>query len=222
MRIIFAYAVEFPEAMAAMREHYPAAEFHRLDTETAYFELLAGAWDASRPFSLVEQDNLVRAGLLEELWACPNPHCGFPYRMGGGGFNAAWGCTKFSAELIEATDGIWEYIAEHGHEVPFQSPTGDPRHWLSLDGRWAYAATRIFNCGSICTHWPAIPHLNPDYQRPGVTPEQDAATSPHPPVHRCGNGHACHCHHGEGHSCPIRESPGGTSGALVHNMGRFG
>ncbi|MDE2097959.1 MAG: hypothetical protein KGL39_11970 [Patescibacteria group bacterium] len=221
MRVIFPYTKEYPEAIEALKRCYPQAELCRLEGDTAYFELMASVWTAGEETALVEHDIVVRPGALEELSACPNPYCGYAYRIGEG-FNAAWGCTKFSAELIRATQTIWRWIVDQAEAIPIKSRTEDPRHWFNLDSRFAWIAERAFGAGTHCIHYPAVVHLHPDYVPAGMTAFEDAEASPNPAPHHCWKGHVCRCaHHGDGHACPIRTSKGGTAGGWAHNLGSF-
>lgn len=93
-----------PLTEQALARYAPDAEMHYVGTRhDAYRELLEEAWAARESFLVVEHDIEIRAGLVEELDACPEPWCAAPYVVGSdpnGFIESSLGCTRFSAELL--------------------------------------------------------------------------------------------------------------------------
>lgn len=117
MRVIVPYTVPGPRierglhplCEAALAKRAPQAEMFDLgERHDAYRELLEECWADGRAFLLIEHDIEIRAGVVEELEACPEPWCSFAYAIGWppGLIDSSLGCTRFSAELLAATPSL--------------------------------------------------------------------------------------------------------------------
>ena len=104
LRVIFPHTVPHPLAEAALLRHAPQAEWVDVSAHhEAYYTLLGRLWEDGRPFLVIEHDVEIRAGLVDELAACPEVWCAFQYAGPGGGMlGTSLGCTRFGAALLEA------------------------------------------------------------------------------------------------------------------------
>ena len=156
MRIVVPFAKLWDETKAALEADGRAAEYHYVGgSPTAYFELLQSVWAQGEAFTVIEQDIVPYVGAIAALEACSQPWCGFAYSMGGS-MEAALGCTRFSDELVKDNPGVIDAIAQ----LPFDGIT-DRRHWGRLDSRLAQVLHDQLGL-TMCVHWPAVGHLNPD------------------------------------------------------------
>jgi hypothetical protein len=114
----------------------------------AYWRLLKRLWQDNKSFVLIEHDILPWPGAIEELRQCPGSWCAYSYDQCGIGLYHSFGCTKFSAGLIEELPDIW---------------TRMNRHWSQLDQQFEWLA---FQAGIRPHHHrPAVIHLH-DYSEP--------------------------------------------------------
>jgi hypothetical protein len=110
LRVVCPYTEFHPLAEAVLKRHAPQAEYFYVgQTDQSYFNLLAEVWAAGCGFLLVEHDIEIRAGVVREARACPEPWCTWPYS--GPGWSdpagdALWyeslGCVRFSTQLLAA------------------------------------------------------------------------------------------------------------------------
>ncbi len=214
---------QFPAAAEAARMYAgPGLREVTLDEPDAYWRLLKSMWAEGHTFVLLEHDIVIEEGVIADLLACPGWFCGRAYLMMGAAFGAAFGCTKFDARLIALYPNAWDDIVACHDQMPgaYFRPGEGPTHWRSLDSRFAWLLQRIYGFGIQCTHWPAIPHLNPTFMA-GRDPYEAARQSPHPRPHHCIQGHPCRCLLGaEQHPCPARSNLDG-SGVIVHTQPRL-
>lgn len=113
-----------------------------LPDDDAYRRLLRDLWQAQRTVVLVEQDIVPWYGAIEELYRCMGEWCSCAYRYRGGyGIYHGLGCTKVSAELMQATPGLWDA----------------PGHWSEMDRRLYFAAREVGQ--EPHPHRPPVLHL---------------------------------------------------------------
>jgi hypothetical protein len=108
---------------------------HHRECEDVYFDTVAALWSGGEDFMLIEHDIEIRAGVVEELAACPEPWCLFPFP--GPGFSAeggnlltiSLGCTRFRSELLAAQPDLMGAV--DGRCQVHRS--GSTRDWHRLD-----------------------------------------------------------------------------------------
>lgn len=147
-----------PETERLLRLNVPGStpvdwrEITRGD-DTAYWRLLTEAWAAPGPTLIIEQDVGIRAGLIEELAACPEPWCGFGYPLDKGAMPpCCLGCTRFTAALKHAEPDLLDVVGE---------VTGDglpARDWRRLDVRTSDELRR--RGYSMHVHQPPVRHFH--------------------------------------------------------------
>jgi hypothetical protein len=143
-----------PLCERALAKYAPDAEMHYLGTRhDAYRDLLEEAWAGGEGFLVVEHDIEIRAGLVDELEACPEPWCAVPYVVGSdpnGFIESSLGCTRFSTALLAA--------------VPAAISGLPVRDWRQLD---CELSPRLRTAGYVPhVHLPAVPHHH-RYPAPG-------------------------------------------------------
>lgn len=124
--VVCPYTTIHPDTAAALADI--AVRYVEMVDDTSYYRLLADLWAAGDTFVVVEHDIVVRPGVADELMACPEDWCGFPYRFLGGLHNGL-GCAKFSARLLAEHPNV---IADTSEE---HTPTHPRNHWCNLDDR---------------------------------------------------------------------------------------
>ena len=163
----------------------------------------------------MERDIVLREGAIEDLQGCPGAWCGFTYLIMGCAFSAAFGFTKFDSRLINAYPNVWTDMIDEYPNMPPAFQGGGPKHWRCLDSRFLWMMQRVYGFGVICSHWPALVHLNTTMLG-DRDPYELAKASPNPAPHTCWKGHFCRCLLGfTGHSCPARSGLD-DSGVVVH------
>ncbi len=128
--ILVPYTRLHPATARLLNRHAPGYVRVRLDPgdDTAYWALLAKTWREPGDLLIVEQDVGIRAGVVEELAACREPWCGFPYPIGAR-LLVCLGCTRFTAELKAAEPDLLDAVGE-------DATGGLPaRVWQRLDVR---------------------------------------------------------------------------------------
>lgn len=134
MRVVCPFTTFHPLCERALDLYAPDAErWHLNEHANAYHKLLANVWADGEAFLIVEHDIEIRAGVVEELEACPEPYCLFPYVGPGGNdlLTRSMGCTRFSAELIAAHPTVFSDLADRDGET-------SPRFWKRIDAEVAY------------------------------------------------------------------------------------
>lgn len=128
-----------PEAVRLLAEHAPTgAEITRAEIDpanpSAYARVLVQAWEQPGDLIIIEHDIGIRAGVIEELTACDQPWCGFPYPIGEQ-LLVCLGCTRFTAHLKASLPGLMGDAAAVGTEQDGGGvPAGD---WRRMDVRIA-------------------------------------------------------------------------------------
>lgn len=130
-------------------------EWYRCDDSDSYWMLLKRQWDRREAFIVLEHDILPWPGALEDLWRCREPWCAFGYHMGGH-MGYAFGCTKFTTELMDAMPDIVDGLPD--------------RHWFNLDSQFIHTAHRVHNL-DYHRHGPPVIHLNSAHMSFKVKPE---------------------------------------------------
>jgi hypothetical protein len=128
--IIVPYTRLHPATARLLNKHAPGHRRVKLDPAdmSAYWRLLAACWREPGELLVIEQDIGVRAGVVEELAACPEPWCGFGYPIDGS-TAVCLGCTRFAAALKAAEPDLLEEVGE-------DASAGLPaRDWRRLDVR---------------------------------------------------------------------------------------
>lgn len=159
MRVVVPYVKLYAETRDALVEDGVLADYVSMAGDgTAYHGLLESLWADGDGFIIVEQDIVVRPGVIAELEACQRDWCGFTYALSSG-YGAYLGCTKFSRRLLQDHPGVFSAIAA----LPFD---GTPRrYWGRLDTRLKQVLED--NEGQrMHIHEPPVLHLNPVQQLP--------------------------------------------------------
>lgn len=145
-----------PAAKALLIEHTPGGVQWRRIAEgdgTAYARILIEAWACDGDLTVVEHDVGIRAGVIEELAACSQPWCGFPYPIGEQ-LLVCLGCTRFSSGLKAALPDLMAEAAAIGPEDGGGVPAGD---WRRMDVRIAACLERLGHRRHV--HGPPVRHL---------------------------------------------------------------
>jgi hypothetical protein len=155
----YTLAKRSPRALRALTEHIPAGqtvEWREIDPgdDRAYSRILVEAWAEPGDLVIVEHDVGIRAGVIEELQACRQPWCGFPYPIGEQ-LIVCLGCTKFSAHLKASLPGLMADAAGIGEEDGGGVPAG---HWCRMDIRIAACLERLGH--NRHRHEPAVDHFH--------------------------------------------------------------
>lgn len=137
------WALDYPEAVRALRvaTMRPILVDVSCD-EYAYGRLINLLWEKGDGFIIVEHDVVVRPDTIRELEDCPEPYCGFPYHEAKGWPVLGLGCTKISAEVVQAVH-----------------LTGEPMLWQNIDATVPPAIRAVGYTQH--QHWPWLRHLNP-------------------------------------------------------------
>lgn len=150
-------ANQHPDARALLEQHAPSqVSWARIDPgdDTAYARLLVAAWAQPGDLVVVEHDVGIRAGAIEELTACSQPWCGFPYPIGEQ-LLVCLGCTKFSAHLKASLPSLMAEAAAIGESDGGGVPMGD---WRRMDVRIAACLERHGHARH--RHEPAVEHYH--------------------------------------------------------------
>lgn len=127
----------------------PDAVFVEMLEAASYRLLLKRLWERGDAFTLIEHDVIPAPGQIEELEACSEPWCHFGYCPGD--WVPTFGCVRFSAELIEGTQGVWD---------------DETWPWSQLDAKFAVHAR---GCGwKHHWHYPHVLHSRFSVNRNGV------------------------------------------------------
>lgn len=138
--IIVPYTRLYRENVAAL----PEARFVEIKGDDGYRLLLRDLWAAGEPFVLVEHDVAPTARQIQSLNTCDRAWCHYGYVAGD--WAPKFGCVRFSSQLIQATQGVWN----------------DPSWpWGQLDARFMDAAVSA----GFLPHWhsPHVLHLRNAY-----------------------------------------------------------
>ena len=154
VKIVVPYTHVHPLVERKLYDYGFDPEFVPMIDEFSYWRLLRQIWREREPVVIVEHDVLPWPGAIEEMCACPAHWCSFTYEINGGyGIHHAFGCTKITAALMEATPKVWDEVAD--------------REWHALDAQLCYAALKA---GQIPhPHRPAVIHLKDAKTEPGTT-----------------------------------------------------
>lgn len=129
--ILLPYTRLHPATARLANRHAPGHRRVHLDAAdmAAYWKLLARCWREPGELIVIEHDIGIYAGVIPGFAACPEPFCGFPYRLDGGVMRACLGCTRFSAGLKAAEPDLLEVVGGIGND-------GLPaKDWRRLDVR---------------------------------------------------------------------------------------
>lgn len=123
-----------PLTEQALDLYAPGAERWLLNEHPlAYHTLLAKLWADGDSFLIIEHDIEIRTGVVEELEACPEPYCCFPYAGPGGDLLVrSLGCTRFSGEFIAEHPSLMLDLEDRGMTET------SPRHWRRMDAELAH------------------------------------------------------------------------------------
>lgn len=155
MRVVVPYATLAPETRAALEADGIDAEYVFVGGEgTAYHDLMERTWRDGAPFAVVEQDIVVRPGLIAEFEACGAQWCVAPYYKGDA-LITALGCVRFGSELVASGMGVWDAV----NSLPFDGTAR--RYWGRLDTRLRVVLEQRYGL-AMHVHWPTVAHLNPD------------------------------------------------------------
>lgn len=149
---------QHPDARARLELHSPEpVTWVELDPDqpTAYARALVDAWAQPGDLVIVEHDIGIRPYVIEELLACTQPWCGFPYRIGEQ-LLVCLGCTRFTAHLKASLPGLMAEAAAVGSEQDGGGvPAGD---WRRMDVRIAACLERLGHARHA--HWPPVDHFH--------------------------------------------------------------
>ena len=122
---------------------------------TAYARLLVEAWAWPGDLTIIEHDISIRPYVVEELAACSQPWCGFPYAIGQQ-LLVCLGCTRFSAHLKATQPDLMARAAAVGSE---QDGGGVPAaDWRRMDVRIGALLEQLGH--QRHAHWPPVEHLH--------------------------------------------------------------
>ena len=102
-------------AYEALEKYAPHADLVELgENHESYFRFLSDMWAIGETFLNIEQDIEIHEEVVPQLESCPEPWCAFGYFYGYpikdtgqiGILYKALGCTKFSAELMQAVPDL--------------------------------------------------------------------------------------------------------------------
>lgn len=96
-------------------------------SDTAYFDLLEGLWEAHADFVIVEQDVAVFPTTLRSFVQCKGDWCQAPYQYLGSPVYPGLGCARFRSRLLHSEHELMAAVAKHDY------PNHGPRHWCTLD-----------------------------------------------------------------------------------------
>lgn len=141
---------------AILRQGWLAEVFPMLDSR-AYFDLVAGLWEAGEGFAIVEHDIELGGGELNAFFSCPQPWCAHSYEVFAGDVAAAYGgpfalgCVRFSADLLAR----WPDAVTMAGELDIH-PVHPPRSYAVMDS----TLTQILrSCGvEVHQHYPNVLH----------------------------------------------------------------
>jgi hypothetical protein len=174
MKIVCPYTNLHPETKASLPTE---TEFVPVHGYGDYFDLLARLWAKADSFILIEHDIEIHSGVIASFMHCNRPWCQFPYLLPGG-YQPAFGCTRFSRRLIMATPTCLDevYASENQQYQNFRrrpdpfdilGRQDDPdgrKYWTTLDTRVGNWLQRHGYYGHL--HQPAVMHHsarnNPD------------------------------------------------------------
>lgn len=129
--------------------------------EDSYYKLMVKLWAEHEQFITVEHDVMPWPGAIQQLWDCPEPWCGNTYYMRGKLGVVAFGCTKFSVELIDKMPWIWELVARPANfDGSLEEPDPLRTHWAVLDGLWRDLVDLNFPDLKPHLHNPPVVHMN--------------------------------------------------------------
>lgn len=120
MRVAYFYAKEEDRAVKALPAY--AEKVYTGEDDLHYWRELKARWNGKDTLVVIEQDIIVRPEVFQGFRKCPHPWCSYGYWRvempphSPSIFYAGLGCTKFSAQFMEA--------------MPFPEETV----WLHLDG----------------------------------------------------------------------------------------
>jgi len=117
----------------------------KLERDFSYDQLFRGLWAEGKPFIIVEHDIIPWPGAVQQLWACPEPWCGFPYHVFGE-LRSYLGCTKIDPTRLG--------------ECPMPE---DLLSWQTMDSKIEETLVKRGFCGHL--HSPAVSHLNFSHAR---------------------------------------------------------
>src|ERR1700677_318025 len=119
MRVVVPFVDLHPKTRESVALYAPTAELIELSRgDDAYYKVLAGLWEGGDTFLVIEQDNEVRATVVPESEACPEPWCVWPYPGPAGATGDcltyySLGCTKFSADLLAKAPTLMADLPSH-------------------------------------------------------------------------------------------------------------
>lgn len=116
-----------------------------------YHNIIAEVWNLRQGVVIVEQDNVIRSGVIQELWDCSEDWCGFTYNIGGVEHKECLGCTKFSQKLMVDNPDLMERAGEIKRGCP-------EKCWHKVDGMMVEVLrARGY---TFHAHTPSIEHLH--------------------------------------------------------------
>lgn len=134
----------------ALKQDGVEPRFEHMTDDGSYFKLVEGLWQERKGFILVEHDIVVWPGAIHELEHCPESWCTIPYYCSMGWIVDGLGCTKFSADLMEAFPNFL-------HE-PFPECCRHDRYYCGLDRLIAHRFTDLGIKPHV--HAPGVVNLN--------------------------------------------------------------
>jgi hypothetical protein len=160
--ILVPYTVEKlnPETKRLVEAHTPPGmdvEWAELDSNHpgSYARLLVEVWAEPGDLLIIEHDIGIRAGVIEELLACTQSWCGFPYTIGEQ-LLVCLGCTRFTAHLKASLPGLMAEAAAIGSEQDGGGvAAGD---WRRMDVRIAACLEKLGH--QRHPHLPAVDHFH--------------------------------------------------------------
>ena len=153
MKVIVPYTRLHPQVEPALVAAGVQARFVEVPKWDSYAKLLIELWQAEETFVLVEQDIVVRPGVVDELLTCDQPWCGFLNDVGLGIWPTL-GCTKFDATYQRRFPGLIERAAR------IRIADVRPGHWRHMDVAIDRVFHRELEIRGPHAHAPAVAHAS--------------------------------------------------------------
>lgn len=140
----------FAAMSLALKQDGQEPKFVLMSEDESYYNLLVSLWAEGESFTVVEHDIVVWPGAIDQLEACTEPWCVYPYYCSVGWIVDGLGCTKFSKGLLGRYP---DFLKE-----PFPECCRHTRSYCGLD---RIIAHRAHDLGiSPHVHMPGVTNLN--------------------------------------------------------------
>ncbi len=153
-KVVVPYTKLHPQVRPALEAAGVDAWFVEMERWDSYTGLLLHLWSEQQTFVLIEQDIIVRPGVVEELLACPEPWCGFVNDVGLGIWPTL-GCTKFATEYQRRFPELISRAARIRLDHKYRAG-----HWRHMDVCIDRVFHRELEIRGPHAHTPAVVHAS--------------------------------------------------------------